>query len=277
MKTEGSRVVEITKDYYDSKDANNFYFHVWGGEDIHIGVYRSDTEAIFDASQRTVQLMIEKLPKLNHSHRVLDMGSGFGGSARYLVKQYQCQVECLNLSQTQNEVNRRLNREQQLDHKINVVEGNFEELPFADSSFDLVWSQDSILHSGRREQVLKEAFRVLRPGGVLIFTDPMQDESAATKELKPVLDRIHLASLSRVDFYIKTAKSIGFSDHDFDDYSGHLATHYSRVLGELNHRESEMANHCSADYMEKMKKGLEHWIDAGKKGLLRWGIFRFTK
>ena len=30
---------EITEIYYDSAAADNFYFNIWGGEDIHIGIY----------------------------------------------------------------------------------------------------------------------------------------------------------------------------------------------------------------------------------------------
>jgi hypothetical protein len=32
-------IQQITKDYYDSEDAFNFYEEIWGGENIHIGLY----------------------------------------------------------------------------------------------------------------------------------------------------------------------------------------------------------------------------------------------
>ena len=33
-----SSVVKTAQEYYDSDDADNFYYHVWGGEDIHVGL-----------------------------------------------------------------------------------------------------------------------------------------------------------------------------------------------------------------------------------------------
>ena len=52
-----SATVKIAQEYYNSDDADNFYFHVWGGEDIHVGMYQHDKENIADASQRTVAEM----------------------------------------------------------------------------------------------------------------------------------------------------------------------------------------------------------------------------
>ena len=50
----------------------NFYFHIWGGEDIHIGLYRSDDEPIANASRRTVHRMAELAGDINPASRVLE-------------------------------------------------------------------------------------------------------------------------------------------------------------------------------------------------------------
>src|SRR5690606_3033107 len=121
-------------DYYNSEDADNFYFHVWGGEDIHVGTYNSPDEDIRTASRRTVERMARKV-QLTSAMRVLDLGAGYGGAARYLAATYGCQVTCLNLSEVENERNRRMNAEQGLDHLINVTDGSFEDLPFQDNAF----------------------------------------------------------------------------------------------------------------------------------------------
>ncbi|MEE4331380.1 MAG: SAM-dependent methyltransferase, partial [Wenzhouxiangella sp.] len=74
-----SEVVETAREYYNSSDADNFYFHIWGGEDIHIGLYQSDEEPIADASRRTVRRMAELAGDLGPQTRVLDLGAGYGG------------------------------------------------------------------------------------------------------------------------------------------------------------------------------------------------------
>ena len=56
-------------------------------------------------------------------------------------------------------------------HLLMRDHGSFEAIPAPNSSFDLVWSQDAILHSGRRERVISEVARVLKPGGRMIVSD----------------------------------------------------------------------------------------------------------
>jgi len=47
-----SDVVRTARDYYNSGDADRFYFRIWGGEDIHIGLYESRNEDIGDGLAR---------------------------------------------------------------------------------------------------------------------------------------------------------------------------------------------------------------------------------
>ena len=98
----------VARDYYNSSDADRFYAEVWGGEDIHVGMYQSGDEAIIDASHRTVQYLGNRLGTIGPESRVLDIGSGYGGAARYLAKTFGCHVTCLNLSDVENERNRHL-------------------------------------------------------------------------------------------------------------------------------------------------------------------------
>ena len=120
--------VDKAQEYYNSDDADNFYFTIWGGEDIHIGLYNSEDEPIFDASRRTIERMASKISNLDKDSKVLDIGAGYGGAARYLAKKYGCQVVALNLSEVENERDRKMNEDQGLDHLITVVDGSFEEI-----------------------------------------------------------------------------------------------------------------------------------------------------
>lgn len=273
-----SQAVEKTKDYYDSEAADRFYFNVWGGEDIHIGIYYHDNESIYDASRRTVEHMASLIPhEISEETTLLDLGSGYGGSARYLARTFGCKVVALNLSELQNQRNRKINREAQLDHLIEVVDGNFEDVPFDDNSFDIIWSQDSFLHSGDREKVMIEASRLLKSGGTFIFTDPMQVEDVPKKELKPVLDRIHLETMGSIDYYCNMATKYGFEKVAIEDHTPQLINHYSHVRKELEHRYAEIIRICGADYVDRMIEGLKHWVEKGKKNYLQWGILLFTK
>ncbi len=272
-----SEVVDRTEQYYDSKDADEFYFRIWGGEDIHIGTYLSPQDSIFDASRRTVEWLAGMIKHLPAGSEVLDIGAGYGGAARYLAEQQDLRVYCLNLSKVQNDRNRQLNEKQGLADKIDVVDGNFESLPYADASMDAAWSQDAILHSGNRLQVFSEVCRVLKPGGDFIFTDPMQRADASKEDLQPVLDRIHLADLGSVEVYREYAAELGLQFIGYEDRTDQLVNHYSAVHQNLDSRTAELVTDISEEYIENMKRGLRHWINAGKAGLLAWGALHFRK
>lgn len=271
-----NEVVDKARDYYDSSDADEFYYRIWGGEDIHVGIYGEGELDIRRASHRTVQRMAKEAP-LHNKSRVLDIGAGYGGSARYLAKTFGCHLTCLNLSGVQNTRNREMNTSQGLSHQIEVVDGNFEELPFDDHAFDLVWCQDAILHSGNRRQVFVEVDRVLSSPGQFIFTDPMQKAGVEQAALQPVLDRIHLASLGSVEDYAGYAEEMGWSVDMIEEHPEQLVRHYCAVLHNLDERSTELDEIVSPEYIQNMKKGLRHWIEAGNRGLLNWGILNFTK
>jgi len=277
VSTAYSDIVETARQYYNSEDADNFYFHVWGGEDIHIGLYETADEDIATASRRTVARMAKQLGGLGEDKYVIDLGAGYGGSARYLARTFGCHVTALNLSETENARNREMNAEQGLADKIDVIDGSFENIPAADNSYDVAWSQDAILHSGHRHQVINDVARVLKPGGTFIFTDPMQADDCPPGVLQSVLDRIHLDSLGSFAFYRDAAIAAGLEPVEADDLTPHLVFHYSRVRDQLQQERDALAGRVSTEYVERMLKGLGHWIEAGQKGYLAWGIMEFRK
>lgn len=273
-----SNATEIARDYYNSTDADVFYREVWGGQDIHVGLYESEDESIAAASRRTVERMVELTAPWTPETRVIDLGAGYGGSMRYIAERFGSHCVALNLSDVENERNLRLNREAGLDRRIDVVEGDFASLDFPDASFDRAWSQEAFLHSGSREKVLAETARVLKPGGRLVFTDPMQSDDASEGGLQAIYDRLQLESLASPSFYRSTLAAHGVHEVAFEEHPEQLSRHYARVREVLIEKTDELLEKgVDADYIERMKTGLGHWVDGGREGILTWGIFVFEK
>ncbi len=271
------QATQTAREYYNSHDADNFYAEVWGGEDIHVGLYRSDDEPIKPASRRTVDHMADRLGRLGPDHVVLDLGAGYGGAARRLVERFGCRVVCLNLSEAENERNRQLNEAAGVADRVDVIDGSFESVPLGDESVDVVWSQDAILHSGDRARVLEEVDRVLKPGGRFVMTDPMRTDDADHAELRPILDRIHLTDLGSPGFYLSEAERLGWRDLGFERKTEQLVNHYTRVLQTTEAEAPRLEGKVSPEYVERMKAGLRHWIEGGREGRLAWGVFLFEK
>jgi sarcosine/dimethylglycine N-methyltransferase len=119
---------------------------------------------------------------------------------------------------------------------------------------------------------------VLKPGGHLIFTDPMQADEVESGVLQPVYDRLQLNSLGSPRFYRETAEALGFETLEQEDAVGDLRMHYDRV------REEMLANYdrlrdagVTVEYLDKMAIGLENWVKAADAGHLAWGIQHFRK
>ena len=281
QQNEYSNDAQIARDYYNSSDADTFYSTVWGGTDIHVGLYRgieglSDTDDIATASARTVERISAGLT-LDGSTRVLDLGSGYGGSARHLAKAYGSHVTCLNLSEVENDYNRKRNQQEGVEHLVDVLEGTFEDLPFQDGTFDVVWSQDALVHSGDRDRVLSEAARVLVSGGEFVFTDLLAADHTPVDTLGPILERLHLSSMGTPTYYREATARVGLTALGFEDLSAQLPIHYARVLEETERRETELLERISADYLERMKVGLREWVARGRAGDLVWGIHHYQR
>lgn len=269
-------ITEEAETYYDSDDADNFYSAVWGGEDIHVGCYEN-TRDIAAASIETVERMAGTLSSLDVASVVVDLGAGYGGSARRLAGSRGCSVQCVNISQTQNDTNRTKNHNEGLDRLVSVIHASFDDVPLPSESADVVWSQDAFLHAPDRHKVIEEAFRLLKPGGELVFTDPMQADDVPDGVLQPVYDRLNLKDLGSMRFYREAAQAVGFVVVDQIDLVHNLRTHYERVREDLESRRAELEQKSSAQYLDKMVFGLRNWVSAADEGHLAWGIQRFRK
>ena len=141
----------------------------------------------------------------------------------------------------------------------------------------MIWSQDAILHLGDRQTVLHEASRLLKPGGVMVMTDPMAADGVAAESLSAILKRIHLQDLGSPERYNRWAEAAGLERTHWIDRTPMLIRHYSRVREELKQRHALLSRTISADYLERMDAGLGHWVEGGQAGRLCWGLMRFRK
>ncbi len=275
MSSAEPNAVDRAREYYNDRSADEFYFRIWGGEDIHIGIFE-DGDSIAGASRRTIAAMASRIDRRS-PRRVLDVGAGYGGPARFLARNRGLKVDCLNLSDVQNRRTVEMNAEQGLTETIRVVSGDFEAMPIAGASYGLVWSQDALVHSADRRRVLEEMDRVLEPGGEVVMTDIMASPSCPPESLAPILARIQLDSLGSFDFYRRTARELGWREMATIDLSPHLSTHYQRVLEELEGRYDELVAVSDREYLDNMIHGLRLWVEAGRAGHLEWGILHFQK
>lgn len=103
--------------------------------------------------------------------RVLDIGCGLGGPARWLAARHGCEVTGVELTPDFVAAAAALTRATGLEDRVRVIEGSALALPVPDGAFDRAWSQNVMMNVADRAGFLAEARRALKPGGLLALAD----------------------------------------------------------------------------------------------------------
>ena len=102
---------------------------------------------------------------------LLDVGSGLGGSARFLAATYGCQVTGVDLSQPFVDVATMLSERAGMAEQTTFLQADALDLPFAAATFDDAWTQHVAMNIEDRVRFYGEIGRVLKPGGRLAILD----------------------------------------------------------------------------------------------------------
>ncbi len=110
-----------------------------------------------------------KLAEFSPEMHILDVGCGVGGSTRRLCHETGCYVTGIDLSDEYIDAAERLTQLLKMEEKVKFMACSALDLPFADDSFDGVWSIQMNMNVEDKPGWLKEVYRVLRPGGRAIL------------------------------------------------------------------------------------------------------------
>jgi len=119
--------------------------------------------------QQTGAQMLQRLQYIKHNpHLIMDIGAGTGIHTRALNKQYpNAQVIALDFALP---MLKKIQKPFRLFNKIQCICADMEALPIKTNALDLIYSNAALQWSNHLEQTFKEWFRVLKPGGLLMFS-----------------------------------------------------------------------------------------------------------
>jgi phosphoethanolamine N-methyltransferase len=104
--------------------------------------------------------------------RVLDLGCGSGGITLFLANRYDLAgITGFDVELPVIEQARRRAEQAGLDGKASFVQAAPGPLPFADATFELVFSKDAMVHIPDKNAIFADIFRVLKPGGAFAASD----------------------------------------------------------------------------------------------------------
>jgi sarcosine/dimethylglycine N-methyltransferase len=106
--------------------------------------------------------------------RILDIGSGIGGPARYIAQRFGCRVAGIDLTDEFCDVARALTRLLGMEGRVEFHQGNALTMPFADASFDGAYSMNVSMNIADKAGLYREIYRVLKPGAWLVLSELTQ-------------------------------------------------------------------------------------------------------
>ena len=273
----GKSVAKLAEEYYDSVDANEFYQVIVGRERLHIGIYKDEKDSIKSAGINTLKRMVRLVPKMKKSTKVLELGSGYGGTARFLVEKYGCKVTCINISEVQNDIHHEKNKKLEMDEKITVTKGNFEKIPFPRESFDIVWSNDALLHSTHKDRVFSEVSRVLDSGGRFIFTDIIRSATATEEQVKPYMNTSVFKELGSFKKYDRLARRVDLEKVYNKELPEMAVKHYKKILDEIQSNKKKLSKAVSKKFLKDRIERYESLLAGIEAGVLSWAILHYQK
>eukprot|EP00039_Didymoeca_costata_P026976 m.17116 g.17116 ORF g.17116 m.17116 type:complete len:582 (+) comp5908_c0_seq1:79-1824(+) len=286
-------------DFYDSEDVQKFYSTVSGQHATHIGAYETDTipadnlqavlELVRSAQTKQEANIIDKVLECmgsNHKFRVADLGCGYGTLLQRLAKKNVLWSGIgVDVSETMIETAKEINAKESTEtqESIEFERNSFVKTSVENNGIDAVVSMDAFMHAGkdRHADILKEAWRMLRPGGWLVFSDLLEKEGATipsrlyeTRAWGPV------EAFGSKANYIQRGEELGFGNASFLDASENISRHYAALKAVLEStyktEDSSQKLDVSEEFYGKMSQDLEEFQKLAPT-CLQYGIIAMQK
>lgn len=271
-------VADVVRHY---GELDPFYRELWG-EHVHHGLWWRGDESPEEAVGALVRHVAD-LAEVTPGEEVVDIGSGYGATARWLSRERGVRVTAITLSPTQHE---RALRAPLPEPGPRYVLGDWLENDLEASAFDAAVAIESTEHMGSLDLALAEVARVLRPGGRLVLCAWLAAERVRPWEsrhlLRPLCVEGRLARLVTMTELRALLETHGLRVDRADDLSARVCRTWTICLGRAVRRlvSDPGARRFLLDPARKERMFAPALVRirlAYATGSLRYGVFRAWK
>lgn len=262
-------------DHYDELDL--IYRRVWG-EHVHHGLWATGRETPAEAVEALIDTVGERLD-LKPGEVCVDIGCGYGGTARRLAATRGVRVTGLTLSAEQG---RYATEHPVADVDIRVRDWLDNGLP--DASADAAWSIESSEHMVDKPAFFAQAHRVLAPGGRFVVCAWLAETDASGWKVRHLLEPIcregRLPSMGTREDYEAMARAAGFEVVGYEDVSRRAArtwTICARRLVQVLLVDRKIRGLALNARNRIFVLSFPRLILAYRTGAMRYGIFTLSK
>jgi len=170
--------------------------------------------------------------------RLLDIGSGIGGPARWIAAKFDCHVTGVDLTPEFCAAAEALNAATGLADRVRIIQGSALALPVPDAAFDAAYSQNVIMNIADKRLFYREAFRALRPGGRLALANLCAGAGGEPYYPVPWATTRETSFLATPDAMRADLLAAGFEIADFRDTTASIAESQRRQRERLEQGEA---------------------------------------
>uniref|UniRef100_A0A6B2L0R4 Methyltransferase type 11 domain-containing protein n=1 Tax=Arcella intermedia TaxID=1963864 RepID=A0A6B2L0R4_9EUKA len=156
---------------------------------------------------------------LNSSSKVINIGSGLGGPARYLAGKYGCQVLAVELQEELHRTARELTERCNLHHLVHHISGDILQVGqhLKENSYDTIVSWLTVLHIPQRDLLFKLSYDLLKPEGKFYAEDFFKVSLFNEEESRILKEDIYCPYCPDMNTYKSQIKQAGFQELKVDD------------------------------------------------------------
>lgn len=162
--------------------------------------------------------------------RLLDIGCGVGGPARYIADRFGCRVDGIDITEPFVLAARRLTELTGMQDRVTIQLGDGQRLPYQDRSFDGAYAQHVTMNVPDRDKFFAEAFRVLRPGAFFALTEHGMGDASPPHHPVPWSDDGSHEHLMRPAETVERLRRAGFEDIQLTETGEKYLQGYRHVL-----------------------------------------------
>lgn len=158
-------------DYYNATE--HAYRDSWDLDNslsIHYGYWDGQVRSFPQSLLRMNEIMAEAAD-IAQGEKILDAGCGVGGSSIFLALTKQANVTGITLSEKQVLQAKANAAKKGVRHLVDFTIMDYAATDLPSASFDVVWGCESICYADNKERFIREAYRLLKPGGRLVVAD----------------------------------------------------------------------------------------------------------
>jgi len=231
-------------DYYNATLST--YENIWYTPKslaLHFGYYDKNTKT-HSASLVKINEVLCNLANIKESDKVLDAGCGVGGSAIWLGKNIHCRVIGININSSQLQKAIIYAADNEVSNLVSFEKQDYTSTSFKDGDFSVVWAQESFSHSNKKEQLIKETYRILNNTGRLILAEYLLIENPKIDKknqriYNKWIDGHAMSGLLSKDEYEKILKEAGFKNIEIHDITKNMEPslrklyRMTKILGQI--------------------------------------------